>query len=284
MASFRFQKAVSFLICVCLFAVLPSVLDAQKHGGLPIAVRHWSGDAYTVETMSGLTVGMKAKSLEGKVDIHVEDLGAEGAVGVSRKANMEKWETEKLSGDAEPAKEMVVIQAGPITTVSTRPVGVHFLSKMPPSEMMKAAKMAKDDQGHSVMVAMGGNFDAAKCEKLIETFAPQILIVDKSITKVGEVEVEKVEHNTVAFSSSWKNDKKTQIISLGTEPYKMSDQLKDLFAKKEAACKDSRDMFAKLSVKQMNFKPANGTHTPRWNTEHIFSSHRFTTRSIHRSQ
>ena len=28
-------------------------------------------------------------------------------------------------------------------------------------------------------------------------------------------------------------------------------------------------MFAKLSVKQMNFKPSNGSHTPRWNTEHM---------------
>ena len=31
----------------------------------------------------------------------------------------------------------------------------------------------------------------------------------------------------------------------------------------------SQAVFAKLSVDQMNFRPSNGTHTPRWNTEHM---------------
>ena len=40
-------------------------------------------------------------------------------------------------------------------------------------------------------------------------------------------------------------------------------------AAKEAACTASQEVFAKLSVAQMNFRPNNGSHTPRWNTEHM---------------
>ena len=120
-----------------------------------------------------------------------------------------------------------------------------------------------------VVIAIGAQFDKAACEKIIESTAPRILIVSEAIEQVGETKVEKIVHNTIAFSNRAKLDAKTRVVSLGTEPYKMSDELADLFAKKEAASKLSREMFAKLSVKQMNFKPSNGSHTPRWNTEHM---------------
>jgi len=45
--------------------------------------------------------------------------------------------------------------------------------------------------------------------------------------------------------------------------------LRELFDRMEAANRRSQDVFRKLSTAQMNFKPANGTHTPRWNAEHM---------------
>jgi hypothetical protein len=42
-----------------------------------------------------------------------------------------------------------------------------------------------------------------------------------------------------------------------------------LFTEKEIACTHSQKVFSPLSVQQMNFKPSNGTHTPRWNAEHM---------------
>lgn len=45
--------------------------------------------------------------------------------------------------------------------------------------------------------------------------------------------------------------------------------LRDLFDRMEAANRRSQDVFRKLSVEQMNFKPSNGSHTPRWNAEHM---------------
>ena len=45
--------------------------------------------------------------------------------------------------------------------------------------------------------------------------------------------------------------------------------LRELFDRMEAANRKSQDVFRKLSTAQMNFKPSNGSHTPRWNAEHM---------------
>lgn len=76
--------------------------------------------------------------------------------------------------------------------------------------------------------------------------------------------------NTQAVSAyAQKATASPQWIQLEDVPWKMPEELEALFAKKEAACKASQDVFSKLSVKQLNFQPKNGTHTPRWNAEHM---------------
>ena len=49
----------------------------------------------------------------------------------------------------------------------------------------------------------------------------------------------------------------------------MQHELAGLFAHKETASRDSQKVFAPLSENQMNFRPSDGTHTPRWNAEHM---------------
>lgn len=59
-------------------------------------------------------------------------------------------------------------------------------------------------------------------------------------------------------------------IKISNQPWKLDDaELSGLFEKKEASSANSRAVFASLSVDQMNFVPGNGSHTPRWNTEHM---------------
>ncbi|MEZ6118424.1 MAG: DinB family protein [Pirellulaceae bacterium] len=52
-------------------------------------------------------------------------------------------------------------------------------------------------------------------------------------------------------------------------PAPIPEHLQALFDRMEAANRRSQDVFRQLSVQQMNFKPSNGTHTPRWNAEHM---------------
>jgi acetyl esterase/lipase len=58
-------------------------------------------------------------------------------------------------------------------------------------------------------------------------------------------------------------------VSILDVPAAIPEHLRELFDRMEEANRRSQDVFRKLSVKQMNFKPANGTHTPRWNAEHM---------------
>ena len=52
-------------------------------------------------------------------------------------------------------------------------------------------------------------------------------------------------------------------------PPPVPEQLRELFDRMEAANRRSQDVFRQLSVEQMNFRPSDGTHTPRWNAEHM---------------
>lgn len=63
-----------------------------------------------------------------------------------------------------------------------------------------------------------------------------------------------------------------QVVVLDYIPWKMPADLAELFDAKEVASKKSQDTFEKLRVDQLNHKPANGTHTPRWNAEHMGSA------------
>lgn len=59
------------------------------------------------------------------------------------------------------------------------------------------------------------------------------------------------------------------LVVLSRQPVELSDELVQLIEAKEAACEASQRVFAELTVEQMNFRPPNGTHTPRWNAEHM---------------
>ena len=286
MTRFCFSKIL--FLAGFVVAIAPKFSAAQE-AGPPIAIRNWANGGITVETMSGLTVAAGFKSRDNadkktsedattsRIDFHAEELvkGGADSIGVSRKPNAEDWSTRQLSGDAEePAEGEVAVAFGEMgASISIGMLQVNKLDDLPSEESLAKAKEgienARKSGNRLVVIAIGAQFDKAACEKIIESTAPRILIVSEAIEQVGETKVEKIVHNTIAFSNRAKLDAKTRVVSLGTEPYKMSDELADLFAKKEAASKLSREMFAKLSVKQMNFKPSNGSHTPRWNTEHM---------------
>jgi len=62
------------------------------------------------------------------------------------------------------------------------------------------------------------------------------------------------------------------VVVLNTRPWPMPEELATLFEHKEAAAAASAAVFAALSTTQMNHRPGNGTHTPRWNAEHMMGA------------
>lgn len=103
--------------------------------------------------------------------------------------------------------------------------------------------------------------DPTAVQKLIDDFL--------EVTKV-HIDVVKQVGNTVALSTdsetSWD---KPILLLLDDKPWEPTGELAELIQRMEASCKASQEVFKKLSVEQMNFKPSNGSHTPRWNAEHM---------------
>ncbi len=77
--------------------------------------------------------------------------------------------------------------------------------------------------------------------------------------------------NTLAVSTAAAppSDGQAIVVNLKAAPWTMPDELEELFDAKEQRADEAQAVFAPLSVDQMNHKPANGTHTPRWNIEHM---------------
>jgi len=84
-----------------------------------------------------------------------------------------------------------------------------------------------------------------------------------------DCQVERLSGNTLAISVADRGIARPKVVVLDFIPQALSKELEKLFAAKEKACQDSQQVFAKLNIEQMNFQPSNGTHTPRWNAEHM---------------
>jgi L-ascorbate metabolism protein UlaG (beta-lactamase superfamily) len=60
-----------------------------------------------------------------------------------------------------------------------------------------------------------------------------------------------------------------RVAVLGYEPWQMPAEMAALFEAKGAASEASQAVFRDLTVEQLNHEPSNGTHTARWNAEHM---------------
>jgi L-ascorbate metabolism protein UlaG (beta-lactamase superfamily) len=97
--------------------------------------------------------------------------------------------------------------------------------------------------------------------------------IEPFLSAVGDRwEIDRPTHNTLAVAKSSATDSPTRVVVLAYEPWRPQGELAELFARLDAASRDSQAVFEPLSVNQMNFRPSNGTHTPRWNAEHMMAA------------
>ncbi|QEG00850.1 hypothetical protein Mal15_49260 [Stieleria maiorica] len=89
----------------------------------------------------------------------------------------------------------------------------------------------------------------------------------KQINSLGELT--QIDHNTFAIARAGDRRQTTRLVTLQSTPFELSEELETLVRKMEASCARSQVVFRALSANQLNFRPANGTHTPRWNAEHM---------------
>ncbi len=264
------------------FCVSPAFAD----DGAPIAVRHWGDGQITIETMWGYHVGLGVQKeteskLPSKVDIEMSSkTAAEDSTALLRKPNEDKVSliSPKDMDSAEKRACVCNVITPPTDTAESGLIVGHELrvdgaiildlNQGNPAEIA-AHVLVRKKEPHLLVIANAPAFTAEVCQSISAKLKPAMMIVPESMATVGDAQVKKVAHNTVCFSSSKDKKGKTTFVSLGSKPYKFSAELEALMLAKEKSCKASRALFASLSIEQMNFKPSNGTHTPRWNTEHM---------------
>ncbi|MEM7783240.1 MAG: DinB family protein [Planctomycetota bacterium] len=275
-----------FTVLLLVWAMGSSFNELHADDGQPIAIRNWSNGGTTIETQWGFILGLGLgvdESSKMPLDFDLSSLKPNESVLLSRAPNQAEVTVSRIEHSREiveldklKANQVFVVRGKQKDPTSVFVDGVVLLlfSEVPDKEHFESQKavdkVAKTLSQRPIAIKIiKDEMSAEDCQKIAAAYRPILMIVPRSTKKVGDVKVEMASHNTVAFSTSKNEDSKAKFVSLGDKAYEMSAELKELFARKEAACRASQEFFAKLSVEQMNFKPNNGTHTPRWNPEHM---------------
>lgn len=287
------RRAVALLV---LLPVAPVLADP----GHPVAIRRWEGGAISVETMWNLNVvvdlnGTASDSLKTTADyvagptssphvvVHRSPNASQVAVAtdafespapngvriLKRTVREVGTNTDQRRKDEAIAVEVdgvkiVVIDADRIpddTTLETQAFTNHSLvvlsfadaAVLKKSNVVQFVKTIRPDQVLLSPSKESSVYDVAAFQKSIDS--GQTVLTS--------------EFNTLAVSESKDAAQGIQVVMLSGKSHQLAGELSELFQRMEKSCSDSQKVFEKLSVNQMNWKPANGTHTPRWNTEHM---------------
>ncbi len=262
--------------------------------GDPVAIRYWPGGGISIESMWNIhvAIGVDAENraaLPRLADVEfVDDFWAASgsdSLVLDRKPNEPKAILKPTSECPSPSRNAIRFARVALKNATTQKSlflnivfvdGVAILdsNKNSVSELLVALKEVKDlpseMQTIDAFLIDDAIADQASYETLQGILKPRVMVLRSAVKfdKVGNASVEPIGHNTLSVSQS-EPTSISKWVKLSEIPWSMDAALSDLFDKKEAACKSSRAVFKELSVNQLNFRPSNGTHTPRWNTEHM---------------
>lgn len=303
------SKNFSFLLTVLLFVLLNVEMKLHADEGNPLAVSRWQGGMISVETHWGLRVMIEPSprvrrmvpSQAGRVVRPSETIDHY----LTRLPNMAEpaWLPSAefaQSRHAANSKQNNDPNAVHIKSLSTGNNKSHALllavdgvrivyipldqfvagNKVSPAKLSKVDLLilATPDSSHLQQPEVISLVRGIQPRKVLLDLANKTKLSDTEqwATSIGgNKKINNVNHNTLALSQSTvltqadEKQRSTEVVLLGEKPWKMPAELAGLFKEMEKSSSDSQRVFAKLSAKQLNFRPANGTHTPRWNTEHM---------------
>lgn len=271
-------------LTLTLFGAICLGQVAHADEGHPVALRLWPESGVTVETMWNFRVGIEGGQLDEseltKPGFDWTNATADSYV-LDRKPNQAQPVVVAAAEAKDPSSNAVTItryQAGGrwLTLTKVDGVAIVNLAGAQPDAVLAAIEsdtaLASSLNGAQALLVPSEIGEPTV--KLVSLLKPAFVVARAGSKFPSDIAVEEITHNTLALSSSMKSADdpaagKTRWVSLAETQWSMKADLADLFRKKEIACKASREVFAKLTVDQLNFKPSNGTHTPRWNTEHM---------------
>ncbi|QDT07007.1 DinB superfamily protein [Rubripirellula lacrimiformis] len=250
-------------VLILLIALLGSTgASAMAATGEPLALQKWPSGEISVESHSGQTVRIndQGKWVSGDQDwVHSVSIGTGDTAAQSAVAT-------DIRGDG----------------VTIRMVSASVTDQLGGQQL--PADVQPADAKLDVLILASTNADALvspSIQTLVTRWDPLLVVFSglqpgsdsfASVSEqyLSESQSRSIPHNTLAICAADPEMPRTrQVIAMGDQAWQMPADLEKLFAAMESSCENSQQVFAKLSTAQMNFKPSNGTHTPRWNTEHM---------------
>lgn len=270
-----------------LFMVLLCANSLSAAVGDPLAVRLWPGGVVTVETHWGLTLQISDDATQpGEALANVDKIVSTSDKlhhFLAREPNDDvvTWAARSAANKAgwEAPDVISVISSGGGRAVRIDVDGVRVIVGAAPAILADQSLRLLGERTDVLVItsSVTGPAETEAVTKMVSLIGPRTILLsgtgDEAVSAAERLQsvtadVTVINHNTLAVAST-KDAAKTRIVVASTEPWEMPADLSKLFAAMEKSCEDSQQIFAKLSIQQMNFKPANGTHTPRWNTEHM---------------
>jgi len=290
-------QSTVFRVIGSVFSVISAVITASHsfaNDGQPVAVRYWPNNCVSIETMWNfhIVIGVDSTNrhlLPRTADVEFVDDFWEASEGnilvLDRKPNEPKPTLNAFATDQQYSTEAIRIARVAIigseaskqlyvTSIQVDGVNIVDCKKYSAQELvssLQGRKLPNELQKIDVLLLDEANDQPIALRSLSDVLRPHVVLLRKNFPyeKLSSSVIETIEHNTIAVSKASEPSDVTRWVKLGDSVWKMEEPLAGLFAKKEAACLSSRLVFKELSNVQMNFRPANGTHTPRWNAEHM---------------
>ncbi|MEL6109339.1 MAG: DinB family protein [Planctomycetota bacterium] len=279
------KPILSALLLPLLFA--PAVATAAD--GEPIAIRFWEDRSVSIESHSGLNLEIRPSSslADAKPPSHRVDQTVDSTVELDHVLSR--------SWNAQTAVFQKREENVPTNAIQVR-------SEHPrDSQLAHALRINLDGVSMAVPVSLGAESEASQWDvepvdvllipqtqtlrnpvllSYIKALKPKQIVVSAEVSPENLKAIRnttgftdepfRVEHNTAALSKAGlSSDSAQRLVTLSNEPHKLSATLETLFEAMEKSNRKSQQVFEKLSAEQLNFRPSNGTHTPRWNSEHM---------------
>ena len=265
-------------------------IPAIAETGDPVAIRKMPGGGFAIESMWNLSVVISVDQFEtdqrGGVDVLLSDVQLDEAsrprerflarsVGamkldyvLDRPANQTNpsWQpfakaTEK-SGNAIRVR---VFRDSNLVVVDVDGIRIAYRHHADTSGRLGKDELdAADGTDVMILTSSGSTTD------LIKEVEPQSSLLDPRIVIIGTKSDAAAVGDSVAVAAVDGGEAtERRTIVLASTPVALPAELSTLMERKETSCKASQKVFAGLSVNQLNFRPSNGSHTPRWNAEHM---------------
>ncbi|WP_442505315.1 DinB family protein [Novipirellula sp. SH528] len=269
---------------ICVVLLLLTCQSTQANQDDPIAVRTWPGGIVSLETHWGLRLGVE--TTDALVD-HKTPAAWDQTISTSAaydhvllrepNAASSSWLPISDAKTDDPNQVRVQSAAKGVITITVDGVVIVVVDS--------DAKVKNTDGVDQVDVlvvqtAADSSLSRESFAQIVRQWRPRFVIplghvtADEAVRNFQETagandKIINQTHNTFAVSRSASKTSQPQIVVLSDSAWSMPAELATEFDKMEGVCSESQKVFAKLSAEQMNFRPANGTHTPRWNAEHM---------------